>query len=218
MVERYAWYTQYTVYISTYGAPCLVPDATLLFTIIITRVCVTVCRVHVSTHVSATNTELESPRYNIIQYNIIDMPAQALIKTHHMTSRTKLTHIAHLTRTLDVSVLLRIGPVSPGVILVEAGDDNDNDTLRCWIAAVKKLRYLGWSCHGRRQVEIPQLGRVVSRGDVRMTTSLSDFAGVLAEVDAIPTSTSAATTGDGLQTALLPWWKDKMGFGHGHHG
>lgn len=61
---------------------------------------------------------------------------RALIRTHHITSRKKVSTLKAAAKQHNVFALLRSGGV-PGVMYVEGGDEG----VRAWVDTVKDLRY-----------------------------------------------------------------------------
>ncbi|SPO05405.1 uncharacterized protein DNG_08092 [Cephalotrichum gorgonifer] len=61
----------------------------------------------------------------------------ALIRTHHITSRKKVAALKRAAERLNCSALLRSGGC-PGIMYVEA---RDKDAVESWVGAVRELRY-----------------------------------------------------------------------------
>lgn len=61
----------------------------------------------------------------------------ALIRTHHITSRKKVAALKRAADSHKCFVLLRSGGC-PGIMYVEA---KDKDAVEAWVTVVKKLRY-----------------------------------------------------------------------------
>ena len=66
------------------------------------------------------------------------MPFRALIKTHHMTSRKKISHLSKAAKTLSCAVVFKTGR-PPGVMIAEADDE---DSLTEWVDTVKVLHLM----------------------------------------------------------------------------
>ena len=65
------------------------------------------------------------------------MRYNALIRTHHITSRKKVSALRSATSTHDCFVLLRSGGV-PGIMYVEGHRQGD---VESWVGVVRNLRY-----------------------------------------------------------------------------
>lgn len=61
----------------------------------------------------------------------------ALIRTHHITSRKKVSALKRAADSHNCFVLLRSGGC-PGIMYVES---KDKDAVEAWVTVVKKLRY-----------------------------------------------------------------------------
>ncbi|BDD59099.1 hypothetical protein MPDQ_001227 [Monascus purpureus] len=61
----------------------------------------------------------------------------ALIRTHHITSRKKVSALKRAADTYHCSVLLRSGGI-PGIMYVEGREKND---VESWVGVVKGLKY-----------------------------------------------------------------------------
>lgn len=59
---------------------------------------------------------------------------RALIKTHHMTSRKKITAIAKAAKEYDCAVYLKTGAHPPGVMIAESEEE---EGVKEWVASVK---------------------------------------------------------------------------------
>lgn len=59
---------------------------------------------------------------------------RALIRTHHMTSRKKLTAIARAATMHRCAVYLKTGVRPPGFMIAESEDE---ERLEAWVADVK---------------------------------------------------------------------------------
>ncbi len=59
---------------------------------------------------------------------------RALIKTHHMTSRKKITAINKAAKKYDCAVYLKTGARPPGCMIAESEGE---EGVRAWVASVK---------------------------------------------------------------------------------
>lgn len=119
---------------------------------------------------------------------------RALIKTHHMTSRKKISAITKSAFRLECSVLLKVGK-PPGVMVCEGAEES----VSAWIDGVKRLRYKDYQLLSRQQLAFKEgegLAAVVRRGGVIEIERLDDFAKTLEDAG-----------GD-----VLGWWKEEMRF------
>lgn len=64
--------------------------------------------------------------------SVTDRAWNALIRTHHITSRKKVAKLTQSAKTHEVYALLRSGG-SPGIMYVEGGKDGVTD----WVGDVK---------------------------------------------------------------------------------
>lgn len=119
---------------------------------------------------------------------------RALIKTHHMTSRKKITTLTKSASHLNCSVLLKTGSC-PGIMLCEA---STLLSMQDWVEGVRKLRYKDYQLMKKEMVILAEKERalrgIVDRGQVVEIDKLSDFGKIL---------------GDG---ELHAWWRRAMGY------
>jgi hypothetical protein len=71
-----------------------------------------------------------------VNYTNTTMLFNALIRTHHITSRKKIAVLKKAADTLNCFALLRTGG-SPGVMYVEGRSDD----VEAWVSTVQRLRY-----------------------------------------------------------------------------
>ena len=58
---------------------------------------------------------------------------RALIKTHHMTSRKKITAITKVAKRCECAVYLKTG-IPPGIMIAESEEE---EGVKGWVASVK---------------------------------------------------------------------------------
>ncbi|KAL2045505.1 hypothetical protein N7G274_001933 [Stereocaulon virgatum] len=116
---------------------------------------------------------------------------RALIKTHHMTSRKKISAINKLAKKWECAVYLKTG-VPPGIMIAESEGE---EGVREWVASVKRLRYKDYQLLRSEAVEQGRL--LVEPGDVKEFTSMKGLASEVTECD------------------ILDWWRLHMGFTKG---
>ena len=63
---------------------------------------------------------------------------RALIKTHHMTSRKKITAITKAAKQYNCAVYLKTGPHPPGIMIAESDAE---ESVKNWVADVKVELY-----------------------------------------------------------------------------
>ena len=116
----------------------------------------------------------------------------ALIRTHHITSRKKVAAIKAATKELQCYALLRSGG-APGVMFVQG---KDRDTIQAWVDKVRNLRYKDF--------------QLVSH--VKPTTQgfVSPADGTLEEVSTVKEMASKMK-----DSSLEEWWRTAMGFSKG---
>ncbi|PYI07420.1 hypothetical protein BO78DRAFT_92253 [Aspergillus sclerotiicarbonarius CBS 121057] len=127
----------------------------------------------------------------------------ALIRTHHITSRKKVSALKRAADIHNCFVLLRSGGC-PGIMYVEA---KDKDAVESWVTVVRKLRYKDFQLatrpgllHDENQPEIrdrkqiPQSRNQDARAGVSEVESVKEF-GSLME-----------------QRGVWKWWRKGMGY------
>lgn len=62
---------------------------------------------------------------------------RALIKTHHMTSRKKITAILKAAKKYNCAVYLKTGAHPPGVMIGECDAEQGEQDLKEWVGSVK---------------------------------------------------------------------------------
>lgn len=119
----------------------------------------------------------------------------ALIRTHHITSRKKVSRLKAAAKQLQCHVLLRSGGI-PGVMYVRG---NDESQVQKWVDTVHGLRYKDY-----------QLAAPVE--DIAETGKGQELqkAGILEEVETVK-EMGAYMDAMGIQK----WWRTSMGFSQG---
>ncbi|RGP73388.1 hypothetical protein FLONG3_6334 [Fusarium longipes] len=117
-----------------------------------------------------------------------------LIRTHHITSRKKLSRVRRAAQQLNVDWLLVRSGGSPGIMFAEARDEAG---LTEWVSTVQALRYKDFRCVAK-PAPAPE-GSVGDREGVRRTGfdetgEVKEFARLMEE------------------RGLGDWWKRGMGF------
>ena len=62
---------------------------------------------------------------------------RALILTHHMTSRKKITAIAKAAKKCNCAVYLKTGVHPPALMIAECNGDKAEEDLKEWVGNVK---------------------------------------------------------------------------------
>ncbi|KAF2005221.1 hypothetical protein P154DRAFT_518753 [Amniculicola lignicola CBS 123094] len=120
----------------------------------------------------------------------------ALIRTHHITSRKKVAKLRQAATNYDVFALLRYGGC-PGIMYCEGTESG----VRNWVSTVQRLRYKDY--HLVRKPAVLDTERAV-----RQWTPSAEF-GKLEEVE------SVKEFGAHMQEAgVWQWWRRGMGFLH----
>jgi hypothetical protein len=117
----------------------------------------------------------------------------ALIRTHHITSRKKITALKAAAKKLECYALLRSGGV-PGVMFVQG--DGEHEVQR-WVNLVHDLRYKDY------QLVAPVINAKTNMGKPR---SIGER-GLLEEVATV--KEMGAMMDD---AGLRGWWRKAMGF------
>ncbi|OOF92909.1 hypothetical protein ASPCADRAFT_210143 [Aspergillus carbonarius ITEM 5010] len=127
----------------------------------------------------------------------------ALIRTHHITSRKKVSALKRAADIHNCFVLLRSGGC-PGIMYVEA---KDKDAVESWVTVVRKLRYKDFQLATRpgplhdenrpeirEQKQIPLSRNQDTRAGVSEVESVKEF-GSLME-----------------QRGVWKWWRKGMSY------
>ncbi|RAL01468.1 uncharacterized protein BO80DRAFT_59220 [Aspergillus ibericus CBS 121593] len=127
----------------------------------------------------------------------------ALIRTHHITSRKKVSALKRAADIHNCFVLLRSGGC-PGIMYVEA---KDLGAVESWVTVVRKLRYKDFQLatrpgplydenqqETRDQTQIPKTRNQDPRAGVSEVESVKEF-GSLME-----------------QRGVWKWWRKGMGY------
>ncbi|KAL4993325.1 hypothetical protein BDV10DRAFT_27723 [Aspergillus recurvatus] len=133
----------------------------------------------------------------------------ALIRTHHITSRKKVTALKRAADSLNVSALLRSGGC-PGIMYVEA---KDKDAVESWVSVVRNLRYKDFQLVSR-----PACAMVEEDGDQMEAKGKNDGKGKgeaflsvgLEEVESVK-----EFGGLMAQRGVWQWWRKGMGYVRG---
>ena len=124
--------------------------------------------------------------------------SRALIQTHHMTSRTKISAIHTLTKSLDCRVVLKTGQC-PGIMIAECAGGSLQ--LSEWIKGVKALRYKDY------RLQKVQDGMMVRDGCLRVAD------GEVMELD------DMKAFGELMGNwGVRDWWREGMGWGKKENG
>ncbi|KAG8628500.1 hypothetical protein KVT40_004373 [Elsinoe batatas] len=116
----------------------------------------------------------------------------ALIRTHHITSRKKVSKLKQAARNHDVFALLRSGG-APGIMYVEGPEQG----VRSWVDTVHKLRYKDY------QLAIKP-AKIVQNSEVQAPQL--DL-GSLHEVDTVKDFSDEMKC-----RGLFSWWRKGMGY------
>ncbi|OQO15126.1 hypothetical protein B0A48_00508 [Cryoendolithus antarcticus] len=116
----------------------------------------------------------------------------ALIRTHHITSRKKITKLTQAAKLHDVFVLLRSGG-PPGIMYVEGHETG----VRGWVEVVANLRYKDYQLAARP-------GPVVREGITAYSLTPES---ALAEIETVK------DFGVQMQRReVYEWWRAGMGY------
>lgn len=138
----------------------------------------------------------------------------ALIRTHHITSRKKVSALKRAANTHNCFVLLRSGGC-PGIMYVEG---HQQDDVESWVGAVKALRYKDFQLVTRPQELADESGgearekgrsegsRKKEKKRVREEGEQGDGVG-LAEVETVKEFGSVM-----VQRGVWNWWRKGMGY------
>lgn len=116
----------------------------------------------------------------------------ALIRTHHITSRKKVAALKRAADTHDCFVLLRSGGC-PGIMYVEA---RDKSRVEAWVGEVRRLRYKDFQLT-TRPGELSREGNADAGdrgGGLSEVESVKEFGGLMAH------------------RGVWNWWRRGMGY------
>lgn len=117
----------------------------------------------------------------------------ALIRTHHITSRKKIAALKKAADAHNCFALLRTGG-SPGVMYVEGRREED---VGAWVGTVQRLKYKDYQLvtrPGPRENEAGEGGDVAIEPGLREVDSIKEFGAVMKE------------------RGCLEWWRKGMGY------
>jgi hypothetical protein len=114
----------------------------------------------------------------------------ALIRSHHITSRKKVATLKAAAKKLQVYALLRSGGV-PGVMLVQ-GDSEDS--VQQWVDIVHGLRYKDYELAVPVSPQMNQTAWVGGRGILEEVATVKEMGARIADEE------------------LRSWWRQGMGF------
>lgn len=129
------------------------------------------------------------------------MRFNALIRTHHITSRKKVGVLKRAAGTHQCLVLLRSGGC-PGIMYVEGPEQVQVDA---WVGVVRKLRYKDFQLVARSAPLVPE-----PAGDSTWSKASQDFAvsdGAVAEIDSVKEFGDYMT-----RRRVWHWWRKGMGY------
>lgn len=119
----------------------------------------------------------------------------ALIRTHHITSRKKIANLKKAADVYSCYVLLRTGG-SPGVMYVEGHREED---VAAWVNTVQRLRYKDYQLAVRpgrleRAERAMEKGQIASDPGLREVDSIKEFGAIMKD------------------RGVWDWWRKGMGY------
>ncbi|KAL4971845.1 hypothetical protein BDW66DRAFT_16662 [Aspergillus desertorum] len=133
----------------------------------------------------------------------------ALIRTHHITSRKKVSALKRAADSLNVFALLRSGG-SPGIIYVEG---KDKDAVKSWVSVIRNLRYKDFQLVSRPACAMIEEDwvKVQAKGKDDAKREGKPFSGAgLEEVESVKEFGSLMA-----QRGVWQWWRKGMGYVRG---
>ncbi|KAL5334949.1 hypothetical protein BJX70DRAFT_339633 [Aspergillus crustosus] len=127
------------------------------------------------------------------------MRYNALIRTHHITSRKKISALKRAADSLDCTALLRSGGC-PGIMYVEA---REYETVESWLGIVKNLRYKDFQLVSRPAAVVNEEGK--THGLENMRDEL--FRSGLEEVESVKEFGNLME-----RRGVWQWWRKGMGY------
>ncbi|KAF1963198.1 hypothetical protein CC80DRAFT_461837 [Byssothecium circinans] len=123
-------------------------------------------------------------------------PWNALIRTHHITSRKKVAKLRAAASNYNVYALLRYGGC-PGIMYCQGSEAGVKD----WVSTVQRLRYKDFRLE-RKPAEKQkdsgeEEGNVMRYGKLEEAESVKEFAAKMQEF------------------GVWSWWRKGMGYSHG---
>jgi hypothetical protein len=129
------------------------------------------------------------------------MPYNALIRTHHITSRKKVSALKRAADAYNCFALLRYGG-SPGIMYVEA---KEKEAVESWVNTVRNLRYKDFQLVSRPAcAEVEGMAREKESGKSYKDGELK--AG-LEEVESVKEFGNVME-----QKGVWQWWRRGMGY------
>ncbi|CAL5869959.1 uncharacterized protein PFLUO_LOCUS4192 [Penicillium psychrofluorescens] len=129
------------------------------------------------------------------------MRYNALIRTHHITSRKKVAALKRAADTHQCSVLLRYGGC-PGIMYVE-GDGRDG--VDAWLGEVRQLKYKDFQLVARPGLLV--LENDDSKDSSNASSGSDDLEMGVSEVDSVKEFGSRMA-----QRGVWGWWRSGMGY------
>jgi hypothetical protein len=135
------------------------------------------------------------------------MVYNALIRTHHITSRKKLSALKQAAHNLNCFALLRSGGC-PGIMYVEA---QEKDAVESWVNTVRGLRYKDFQLVNRPAAAMVEEvdnkeGSARNKDRKKHSTEGQTKAG-LTEIDTVKEFGSVME-----QRGVWMWWRKGMGY------
>ncbi|KAF2140169.1 uncharacterized protein K452DRAFT_230802 [Aplosporella prunicola CBS 121167] len=121
----------------------------------------------------------------------------ALVRTHHITSRKKVANLKKAADNYDVYALLRSGGC-PGIMYCSGNEDG----VREWVAAVHRLRYKDFQLAARPALAEPQNAAAQTAPSKKTKEPRG-----LHEVDTVKEFGAIME-----QRGVLSWWRKGMGY------
>ncbi|KAJ5587981.1 uncharacterized protein N7459_003746 [Penicillium hispanicum] len=127
----------------------------------------------------------------------------ALIRTHHITSRKKVAALKRAADTHQCFVLLRSGGC-PGIMYVEG---RDQAQVESWVGVVRKLRYKDFQLVTRPGQLAPDNANAHAGQSPSKELHSSSIDRGLSEVDSVK-----EFGGRMAQRGVWNWWRKGMGY------
>ncbi|KAJ5602208.1 hypothetical protein N7510_011742 [Penicillium lagena] len=128
------------------------------------------------------------------------MRYNALIRTHHITSRKKVAALKRAADAHKCSVLLRYGGC-PGIMYVE-GDGRDG--VNAWLSEVRKLKYKDFQLVARPELLVLEND---FKGSSNASSGSDDLALGVSEVDSVKEFGNRMA-----ERGVWKWWRSGMGY------
>ncbi|CAG8410540.1 unnamed protein product [Penicillium salamii] len=130
----------------------------------------------------------------------------ALIRTHHITSRKKVAALKRAADSLECAVLLRSGGC-PGIMYVEG---RGKERVESWVDVVRRLRYKDFQLVTRAGVLEMEEGEEAGKNRAKETEKEKESPGLAMGLDEVESVKEFG--GIMAKRGVWKWWRKGMGY------